>query len=223
LRAPEASFTAEFVHVPDSIAVSAQSAYNSSQNSLNRKMLVSAASAEEGVMLKSSLLFFVAAVLVVACLPIVGRNPQAASPALVAAQDSAPVPTPSGKNPVKPTAESQARAKRLYDRDCALCHGDNGNGKNTLDFIIEDWTNPGTLANKPDSDLFATIRNGKDKMPAEEAGRANDTEVWNLIIFIRSFSKNHAPGPAPAAVPAPGATPAPPPADTPVPAPPSTN
>ena len=25
-----------------------------------------------------------------------------------------------------------------------------------------DWTNPATLANKADSDLFATIRNGKD-------------------------------------------------------------
>jgi mono/diheme cytochrome c family protein len=164
-------------------------------------------------MLKSTLLFFAAAVLVVVCLPIAGRNPQAASPALAAAQNSAPVPTPSGKNPVKPTAESQAHAKMLFGRDCALCHGENGDGKNTLDFTIEDWTNPGTLASKPDSDLFATIRNGKDKMPAEDVGRANDTEVWNLIIYIRSLSRNHSP--APAATPAPAT----PPADAPAPAP----
>ena len=152
-------------------------------------------------MLKSSLLFFAAALLVILCLPIEGRNPQAASPvpALAPAQNAAPVPTPSGKNPVRPTAESQAKGKMLYGRDCALCHGDTGNGKNTMDLILDDWTNPSTLANKTDSDLFATIRNGKgDKMPPEDVGRANDTEVWNLIIYIRSFSKGQ---PAPAAAP----------------------
>ena len=26
-------------------------------------------------------------------------------------------------------------------------------------------------------------------MPPESSGRANDNEVWNLIIYIRSFSK----------------------------------
>ncbi len=32
-------------------------------------------------------------------------------------------------NPVKPTPESQARAKKMYGYDCAMCHGANGNGK----------------------------------------------------------------------------------------------
>jgi copper transport protein len=173
-------------------------------------------------MLKSSLLFFVTALLVVAFLPIGGRNPQAASsvPALAPAQNAAPVPTPSGRNPVKPTAESQARAKALYNRDCALCHGETGNGKNDMNFTMDDWTNPATLANKPDSELFATIRNGKgDKMPAEDVGRANDTEVWNLIIYIRTLSKNQPPAPAPAAAPSPA--PAPSEAPAPAPAPPT--
>jgi len=154
-------------------------------------------------MLKSSLLFFAVALLVVVCLPIEGRNPQAAAPvpALAPAQTTAPVPTPSGKNPVKPTAESQAHAKMLYARDCALCHGDIGNGKNTMDIVVEDWTNPSTLANKPDSDLFNTIRNGKDKMPPEEVGRASDTDVWNLIIYIRGLSKGQLQAPVPAPAP----------------------
>jgi len=26
-------------------------------------------------------------------------------------------------------------------------------------------------------------------MPPESSGRATDTEVWNLIIYIRTFSK----------------------------------
>jgi len=160
-------------------------------------------------MLKSSLLFFAAALLLVVCLPIAGRNPQAASPApaLAPAQTAAPAPAPSGKNPVKPTAESQAKAKEIYQRDCALCHGDTGNGKSDLatsmNLTMDDWTDPKTLANQPDSSLFAAIRNGKgDKMPPEDAGRANDTEVWNLIIYIRTLSKNQPPAAAPAPAPA---------------------
>jgi len=162
------------------------------------------------------LLFFLGGLLLAVCLPIAGHNPLAASPvsALALAQNAAPAAP--ARNPVKPTAESQARAKMLYRRDCAFCHGEIGDGKNTMDVVLEDWTNPSTLAGKPDSDLFATIRNGEgDKMPPEDAGRATDTDVWNLIIYIRSLSKNHPafPASAPAAVPAPA------PADAPAPAP----
>jgi mono/diheme cytochrome c family protein len=99
-------------------------------------------------------------------------------------------------NPVKPTAESQAKAKTLYAMDCAMCHGDNGNGQTdiakSMEMTLTDWTDPATLGSKSDADLFAIIRNGKDKMPPEDASRLNDAGVWNLIIYIRSFSKGHA-------------------------------
>jgi mono/diheme cytochrome c family protein len=129
-------------------------------------------------------------------------------------QDTTPVPAAGQKNPVKSTDKSQARAKELYGQDCALCHGNNGNGKTDLakdmGLTLDDWSNPATLANKPDQDLFNVIRNGKGKMPAEEAGRAKDEEVWNLVIYIRGLYKL---SPAPT----------PPPADTPAPAPPPSN
>ncbi len=150
-------------------------------------------------MLKTSLLLFAAAALAVVCLPLAGRSGQAASPWLAFAQAAAPAPAAPAKNPVKPTAESQARARMLYARDCALCHGDTGNGKTDLatsmSLTLDDWTSPATLAGKTDGDLFAVIRNGKDKMPSEDVGRATDTEVWNLVIYIRSFAKAQ---PAPA-------------------------
>ena len=105
-------------------------------------------------------------------------------------------------NPAKPTSASQTQAKNLYARDCALCHGDNGNGKTDLakdmQLTLLDWTDPKSLANRTDKDLFHGIRIGKDKMPPEEEGRAKDSEVWNLIIYIRGFSKGQ-----PAAAPAP--------------------
>jgi cytochrome c len=68
---------------------------------------------------------------------------------------------------VKPTAASLERAKKLYQVDCAMCHGDNGDGKTDLakdmQLSLPDWTNPATLAGKLDQSLFNAIRNGKGK------------------------------------------------------------
>jgi mono/diheme cytochrome c family protein len=158
-------------------------------------------SAEENVMLKSFLLIFAVALIVLVSTARQGRSAQetapapalAPTPAAAPAQPAAPV-----KNPVKPTAESQAKAKSLYQVDCALCHGDNGNGKTDLatsmNLTLSDWTDPKTLAGKQDWELFNIIRNGKGaNMPAEAEGRAKDVEVWNLVIYIRSFSQALAP------------------------------
>jgi mono/diheme cytochrome c family protein len=151
-------------------------------------------------MLKSILFFFAVVLLAIACLPLQGRSAQQTGPALTPPQTVTPAPAAVTKNPVKPTADSQAKAKSLYQIDCAMCHGDNGNGKTDLatsmGLTLEDWTNPATLGNKEDWELFNAIRAGKDKMPPETDGRASDTMVWNLVIYIRSFSKPAVPAPA---------------------------
>jgi mono/diheme cytochrome c family protein len=153
-------------------------------------------------MLKSFLLFFAVVFLAIACLPSQGRSAQQTGPALTPPQTVTPAPAAAAKNPVKPTPESQAKAKSLYEIDCAMCHGDNGNGKtdlaSSMGLTLEDWTNPATLGNKEDWELFNAIRVGKDKMPPETEGRAPDNEVWNLVIYIRGFSKGRPPAPAPA-------------------------
>jgi len=107
-----------------------------------------------------------------------------------------PAPKPmaqdAAKNPVKATAASQADAKRLYNQDCAMCHGDNGNGQTELakdmGLKLGDWSDAKTLAGRDDQELFNAIRNGKDKMPPEAEGRAKNDQVWNLILYIRKFS-----------------------------------
>jgi cytochrome c5 len=143
-------------------------------------------------MSKSFLL--VPAVLLLAITPTFssGRMPQEATPAPAAA-----------KNQVKPTAQALARAKELYGFDCALCHGAKGDGKTDLakdmKLTISDWTDPKSLAAKSDKELFDTIRNGKDKMPAEAEGRAKDDEVRALIHYLRAMAKDQ---PAPTAAPA---------------------
>jgi mono/diheme cytochrome c family protein len=105
-------------------------------------------------------------------------------------------PAPAATNPVKPTAASLEKAKKLYKIDCAMCHGENGNGKTDLgkdmQLTLPDWTNPASLAGKLDQSLFNAIRNGKGSMPSEAEGRASDAEVWNLIHYIRGMSKGRA-------------------------------
>jgi cytochrome c len=145
-------------------------------------------------MLKIFLLISAAAVLIAA---------QAPSPTPVQGdlpQETAPAPAAAATNPVRPTAASQERAKKLYQVDCAMCHGDNGDGKTDLakdmQLTLPDWTNPASLSGKLDQSLFNAIRNGKGNMPSEAEGRASDTDVWNLILYIRGMSKGHAAAPA---------------------------
>jgi mono/diheme cytochrome c family protein len=136
-------------------------------------------------MLKPFLLIFAVALFSIAPSTVSAAPPQDAS------QSSTKVTTP----------DAQARAKKLYARDCALCHGDSGDGKTDLakdmQLTMIDWTDPKTLANRQDQELFKIIRDGKDKMPAEDPGRAKDDEVRNLVVYIRSLGKAEPAAPAP--------------------------
>jgi mono/diheme cytochrome c family protein len=107
----------------------------------------------------------------------------------------------------KAANDSLARGKKIYDIDCALCHGANGDGKTDLakdmSLSLSDFTDPKTLGGKSDDQLFDLIRKGKDKMPGEDAARAKNDEVKSLIQYIRNMSKDQPA--APAAAPAPAA------------------
>ena len=120
------------------------------------------------------------------------------------ASSSAPAAPPQDSTPaaskVKVTVETQAKAKKLYAMDCALCHGETGDGKTDLakdmELTLIDWTDQKTLSDRQDQELFKIIREGKGKMPAEEASRAKDDEIWNLIVYIRGLGKAQRAAPA---------------------------
>jgi mono/diheme cytochrome c family protein len=95
-------------------------------------------------------------------------------------------------NPIKPTAEAQVRAKKVYGYDCAMCHGPNGNGKGDLAAEmkppLKDYTDPAALKDISDGELFYIIKNGKGQMPSE-GDRAKTDDLWNMVVLIRSFAK----------------------------------
>ncbi|MDE3188092.1 MAG: cytochrome c [Acidobacteriota bacterium] len=135
-------------------------------------------------------------------------------------------PAPSGPTSSQVEAQAMDKAKKLYAIDCALCHGDKGDGKTDvardMQLTLSDWTDPKVLAGKQDQELFDMIRKGKDKMPPEAEGRATDDEVKHLIKYIRSMAVQQPAAPAGAAPAAePAAPAAPPPAEAPA-APPAT-
>jgi mono/diheme cytochrome c family protein len=93
-------------------------------------------------------------------------------------------------NPVKPNAESLAQGKKYYGYDCAMCHGKTGNGKGDVDNgeKLPDFTNPDSLKDKSDGELFCSLKNGKGHMPLERI-RISPNELWNLVNYVRSLAK----------------------------------
>lgn len=95
------------------------------------------------------------------------------------------------KNPIRFTDVSVARGKKRYDTQCALCHGDKGDGQGDaakdMKLKLDDFTKPDTLANHTDGELYAIIVSGKDPMPSQK-GRITEAQVWNLVNYLRSLS-----------------------------------
>jgi mono/diheme cytochrome c family protein len=127
---------------------------------------------------------------VLPALLLFARSPQ--QPAATPAASSIPVEAVRMVNPVKPSIESQARAKKMYGYDCAMCHAANGNGKGDvvadLKITLKDYTDPVALKDLSDGELFYIIKNGRGQMPSE-GDRAKPEDLWNMVILVRSFAK----------------------------------
>ena len=128
------------------------------------------------------------AVLIFGCLLGAQEQPPAKAPA---PESKTPPEAAQKANPVKPTPESLAKAKKLYAIDCAMCHGEKGDGKGDLAADMKnvtDFTKPDSMKDRTDGELFHIIRKGKGDMPPE-GERAKDDDVWNLVNYIRAFAK----------------------------------
>jgi mono/diheme cytochrome c family protein len=73
-----------------------------------------------------------------------------------------------------------------------MCHGDNGDGKGSLaadmKLKISDFTDPATLKDHTDGEIFYVIKKGHQDMPPE-GDRVKVQENWDLVNYVRSLSK----------------------------------
>lgn len=92
------------------------------------------------------------------------------------------------QNPVPATAESLARGKALYERNCLVCHGAEGRGDGPVGqkFVTkapvdlnEDYTQ-----DQADGQLFFTLTRGRALMPAYRDA-LNAEERWHVINFLK--------------------------------------
>lgn len=88
-------------------------------------------------------------------------------------------------------AEDPVNGKKLYEWNCAVCHGDFGKGDGPLRAALP--TPPADLTNrqmrsKPDSALLHIIRDGHATMPAWKR-QLTEEELRDLVAYLRSLSQ----------------------------------
>jgi mono/diheme cytochrome c family protein len=98
------------------------------------------------------------------------------------------------KNPVSATPESVAAGKRSYTRLCVKCHGPEGAGDGTgatgpvapQDMTDATWEYGGS-----DGEIFTVIHDGIPKSPDMEgySSRISDTDIWNLVNYLRTLRR----------------------------------
>jgi len=90
------------------------------------------------------------------------------------------------KNPIAASPESAAAGKRVYTRMCGRCHGTEGRGDGTAatapvpDLTDDTWDYGGS-----DGEIFSVIHDGVSADMDGYAARLSDTDIWNVVNFIR--------------------------------------
>ncbi len=101
------------------------------------------------------------------------------------------------KNPTRYTELSVARGKKVFETQCAMCHGEKGDGSpdlakeiaqsQNLTVNMPDFGKPDQLKKRTDGELFKIIGLGNAIMPSQEK-RMPDNIRWNIVNFLRSLS-----------------------------------
>lgn len=82
--------------------------------------------------------------------------------------------------------------KALFERRCVICHGASGAGDGPMGKMLKppppDLSNANHMSQKSDAELTATIKDGKNKMPAY-GDKLSASEIQQVVAFIRSIAK----------------------------------
>ena len=98
------------------------------------------------------------------------------------------------KNAVPASPESIAKGKELFTKNCRFCHGADAKGNGPM---APEGTHPSDLTDakwdrgSTDGEIFLVIREGAGpKMDMKGyKSKMSETDVWNVVDFLRSLAK----------------------------------
>ena len=94
------------------------------------------------------------------------------------------------KNPIPADADSIDAGKKIYQRNCAGCHGPSGKGDGSMalsggtpsDLTDDVWDHGST-----DGEIFVVIHDGVSADMLGYKDKLSDKQIWQVINFIRSI------------------------------------
>jgi len=96
-------------------------------------------------------------------------------------------------NPVAATPASVGKGQVAFRRYCATCHGIDARGGSGSDIIppAPDLTDGEWKHGATDGEIFYVIKNGVPPDLAMEpwGDRITDTDIWNVVNYMRSLAK----------------------------------
>jgi mono/diheme cytochrome c family protein len=96
------------------------------------------------------------------------------------------------KNPVASSPTSIAAGKKLYDSQCASCHGAAGKGDGKAGAMLKptpsDLTDTDWKHGQTDGEIFTIIRDGSKQTGMRAYGsRIPTNDIWNLVNYVRTL------------------------------------
>ena len=109
-------------------------------------------------------------------------------------------------NPVPASPEALAKGRALYQKHCAMCHGDKGKGDGPAAKFNaaepEDLTSPKLQKELTDGEILWKITTGRKEgdefvMPAMLEKIPAETDRWKVVLFVRKLggAASHPPDP----------------------------
>ena len=101
-------------------------------------------------------------------------------------------------NPLEMTPQNILAGKTLFQLDaepsaCRICHGISGDGLGIMFHKVQpkprNFTCVHTMDDLPDGQLFWIIQNGSPGTAMPSFSYLEDDQIWQLILYLRSFSK----------------------------------
>lgn len=89
------------------------------------------------------------------------------------------------KNPLPASAEMTGGGRRMFERNCAQCHGREGSGfaSNAADLQLP------AVQQQSDGALFWKITNGNPRRGMPSFSGFSENQRWQLVLYVRTLNK----------------------------------